>query len=260
MLGFNLKNEENESKELALTEEVTALAEKPVKSVVQVEFENGKSYPYYNEAFALKKGDLVYVDGKLAGKIGVVTDVTTKFKVSLDFYKLVLRKLDTEFHGEFTKFGDFMVCENSCNITEKRADSWFKAPRETEEVFVTGEGYEATIFDGTVDTPVDGETYKQAIDLLYREKLKFIETKNGKGYAYIKHHDGYTKVNFSVYAEKIYDLYCECLNQNFCMDLEAVCIVLAFLNAKGVDLRNFTAMHEGMFNFLVREKEIKITV
>ena len=43
----------------------------PVKSVVQVHFpRKNRTLGYYNDSFDLHRGDLVYVDGKLAGPRG----------------------------------------------------------------------------------------------------------------------------------------------------------------------------------------------
>ena len=43
----------------------------PRKSLVQVRFPGkGIALSYYNDQFDLKKGDLVYVDGKLEGQLG----------------------------------------------------------------------------------------------------------------------------------------------------------------------------------------------
>ena len=52
----------------------------PRRSVVQVYFAaNHRSLAYYNDRFDLKPGDLVFVDGKLAGKIGVIGPTRMKY-------------------------------------------------------------------------------------------------------------------------------------------------------------------------------------
>lgn len=56
----------------------------PRKSVVQVRFPGkGMSLAYYNDQFDLKIGDLVYVDGKLEGQLGRVTEITYNFKIKI---------------------------------------------------------------------------------------------------------------------------------------------------------------------------------
>ena len=52
------------------------------KSVVQVYFpERHASYAYYNDRFDLKCGDIVFVEGKLEGIRGRVTEVNYNFKI-----------------------------------------------------------------------------------------------------------------------------------------------------------------------------------
>lgn len=54
----------------------------PVKSVVQVHFpDRSRTLSYYNDAFDLHKGDIVYVEGKLEGLRGQVVDITYNFKI-----------------------------------------------------------------------------------------------------------------------------------------------------------------------------------
>ena len=70
-------------------------------NVVSVNFGAGREYPYLNDKFDLAVGDKVYVGGKLAGTPGTVTEVLTKFKVSLKYYKYVLQKIDYAVRGKF---------------------------------------------------------------------------------------------------------------------------------------------------------------
>ena len=70
-IGFTSNiGKENERKEkVVLASENTA----PKRSVVEVHFPGrGIDLSYYNDKFDLKIGDLVYVDGKLEGKLGRV--------------------------------------------------------------------------------------------------------------------------------------------------------------------------------------------
>ena len=63
------------------------IAIEPKKSVVQVYFPSrGMNLAYYNDSFDLKVGDLVYVDGKLEGHRGQVTEVNYSFKIKLSDY------------------------------------------------------------------------------------------------------------------------------------------------------------------------------
>ena len=69
----------------------------PVKSVVQVRFPSqGRSYSYYNDRFDLHVGDIVFVEGKLEGVKGIVTELSRTFKIRLSDYKSVIAVADTE--------------------------------------------------------------------------------------------------------------------------------------------------------------------
>lgn len=260
MIGFDLKGEVQNTKNELSYGKIKLMPKKPIKSVVDVSFENGKSYPYYNEDFCLEVGDIVYVDGKLAGKPGVVTSVTTKFKVSLDYYKKVLRKLNTTFHGDFVKMNEFMVCSGKCAVNEKKADSWFKPPREEAEIFVSAEGYEAFFENGSIFTEADSQTQKEAVDILISQKVKLITVQNGKGVAYIKTDKGFEKVEFVAEKTKISGIFCECIKPGFCKHMEAVCLALMLFKTRNADLTNFTAMESSMFFFLASQKNKKISV
>ena len=68
----------------------------PVKSVVQVRFPSqGRSYSYYNDRFDLHVGDIVFVEGKLEGVKGIVTELSRTFKIRLSDYKRVIAVADT---------------------------------------------------------------------------------------------------------------------------------------------------------------------
>ena len=56
----------------------------PVKSLVQVYFpERNQTLTYFNDRFDLKRGDFVFVDGKLEGIRGIVREVSKNFKIAI---------------------------------------------------------------------------------------------------------------------------------------------------------------------------------
>ena len=50
----------------------------------------GMGWAYYNDSFDLKVGDFVYVEGKLEGYRGQVTEVNYSFKIKPSDYKKVI--------------------------------------------------------------------------------------------------------------------------------------------------------------------------
>ena len=63
----------------------------PVKSLVQVYFlERNQTLTYFNDQFDLKRGDYVFVDGKLEGIRGIVREVNKNFKIKVAGYKKII--------------------------------------------------------------------------------------------------------------------------------------------------------------------------
>lgn len=72
----------------------------PVRSLVSVRFiQDGRAFTYYNDKFALEVGDHVFVSGQLAGQLGIVEKVTTRFKINLADYQRVISKASAAIHG-----------------------------------------------------------------------------------------------------------------------------------------------------------------
>ena len=109
------------------------------KSVVQVYFpDRGASYAYYNDQFDLKCGDIVFVEGKLEGLRGHVTDVNYNFKIKLSDYKRVISVVDTDVKGEFYMAGSHFVTFDANALPRTKVVSWFKAPIKEDDEFVSG--------------------------------------------------------------------------------------------------------------------------
>ena len=82
-IGFTAEAE-NDNKRII--ENTPVQKEAPIfkKSVVEVFFpDRQKAYSYYNDMFDLKRGDVVYVEGKLEGLRGRVTQINYNFKISI---------------------------------------------------------------------------------------------------------------------------------------------------------------------------------
>lgn len=88
-----------EKKEMLPTYEADVQTIVPRKSLVQVRFPGkGMALTYFNDLFDLKVGDLVYVDGKLEGQLGCITDISYNFKIKISDYKKVIAVVDTTVH------------------------------------------------------------------------------------------------------------------------------------------------------------------
>lgn len=104
-IGFHA-SAEPEPKETVT--EIKNPARLPRKSVVRVFFPaRNFACSYYNDAFDLHCGDMVFVEGKLEGLRGRVVEVSYGFKIKLSDYKRVISKADTEVSGEYERSGYF---------------------------------------------------------------------------------------------------------------------------------------------------------
>lgn len=260
MIGFSISNKEKVKENKDITAP-TVIDEKPIRSVVTVHFVNGREYPYYNDMFDLKVGDVVYVDGKLKGISGRVTEITTKFKVSLDFYKRVIAKLNLEFHGEFKNKSRFMVCENPNAFTIEQVKQWYFPPREEKEEFFVGDGYTVNLDNMTACEDFDDIEFSDAVDIVDDGEVKFITVKNGKGYAIIKRNKPHL-VEFEYKKGVVSNLLCDCIKPGLCDHSLAVCVAMDILIKNGLDKENpeFSALDINEFLKIVSYTNKNISV
>ena len=110
-IGFDGSGEEEQRTEIMAEQ---PKAQIPVPSVVQVRFPGqGRSLAYYNDSFDLRVGDVVFVEGKLEGKQGIVTEVARSFRIKLSDYKRVIATADTKVSGKLYFGGKFIWGENA---------------------------------------------------------------------------------------------------------------------------------------------------
>ena len=136
-IGFNGSAEEHRQ----APEEAHSIcpAVTPRKSVVRVHFPaRNMNLSYYNDAFDLKRGDIVFVEGKLESLRGRVVDVAYNFKIKLSDYKRVISVADTNVQGEFFFAGSRFVTFDRSTLPYEKVITWFKAPAKEDEMFVSG--------------------------------------------------------------------------------------------------------------------------
>ena len=127
-IGFTAETERKEQtyQNTTMQKEFKANAK---KSVVDVYFpDRHLTCSYYNDMFDLKRGDIVYVDGKLEGLRGRVTNVNYTFKIKLSDYKRVIGVADTDVIGEFHLAGSHFITTDGGALPFEQIITWFKAP------------------------------------------------------------------------------------------------------------------------------------
>ena len=223
-ITFLTKSSEN--KQLKVAAPASRRTPLPRRSVVQVYFEDRhRTLSYYNDRFTLRPGDIVYVEGKLEGLRGRVTDVTYNFKIRLSDYKRVIAVADTSVTGRFFMLGDQFVTFDSNALPPHKVLRWYKAPEKDSEVFVSG-------YDDT-DFPLQ-EFEKMYNDPLIAERgrgyhsenrVRYISVDSCEGYAIVEGTGTY-EVEFRYCDGKISHLVCSCFCSFGCKHEYAVMLQL----------------------------------
>ena len=207
-IGFTTEKEEK-------VEPVTCITPPPkpeaVISLVQVKFAS-KNIPltYYNDKFDLKKGDLVYVDGKLEGQRGTVVEVEYNFKIKISEYKRVIAVVDTEVHGQFFMASSHFVTFSPITLPKEQIATWFKAPDATEEEYVTNFGDDTSFsLSNLQEFQISHEIADRGFDYYCEGRVRYLAIDGTKGYAIVEGTESY-EVEFTYDDGQISHIICGC--------------------------------------------------
>ena len=265
ILGFGI-GEKPKTAEIEFTPKVT---ESPVRSLVSVRFiGDGRAFTYYNDKFDLEVGDHVFVSGKLAGKLGVVEKVTTKFKINLADYQRVISKASGTIHGTYESVMDKMVSYDRDALSPDEFRAWVMPPahwdgeeEETEDEIIVGDGYELCLPDLEEADDVSHTVLERAVDYCRTGKVAYISVRNGIGTAFI---DGTTwyEVNFCLHGAMMTEMYCDCPYPGLCKHLLAVALTIrAMAKIGNLDTdRDFVAVDDNRFWSMVARTTKRVTL
>ena len=213
-IGFNTRiNKEPKNETHATTYQETV---QPKKSIVQVYFPHrGMEWSYYNDSFDLKVGDVVYVEGKLEGYRGQVTEVNYSFKIKLSNYKKVIAVIDTSVKGDFYLAGSHIVSFDRNAIPFLKVLTWFKAP-ENEEEYVSGND-DAFGFplDDLSNMKISHEAADRGHDYYIENRVGFVEIDGTRGHAIVEGSESY-EIEFDYIEGEILNLKCSCFCSGVC--------------------------------------------
>ena len=247
-IGFTAESEGKERTyhDTGVQKQIKATAK---KSVVDVFFPDRHiTCSYYNDMFDLKCGDIVYVDGKLEGLRGRVTNVNYTFKIKLSDYKRVVCVVDTDVVGEFHLAGSHFITTDCGALCFEQIITWFKGPSDDdEEEFASGEGDEVfNVFDiGSMK--IDKTTADRGYDYFIENRVAYIELDHGRGRAIVLGSEPY-EVEFNFANGDISGLVCNCYCTGACkhefavmMQLKETLDIIA-KNYKFIDLHDYLAV------------------
>lgn len=207
-IGFTA--EDNENKPAASASIAPRHTAAPRKSVVQVYFAGRNITPtYYNDRFDLHRGDIVYVDGKLEGLCGRVTDVNYNFKIKISDYKRVIAVADTTVKGRFFMAGSHFVTFDAEALPKGKAVTWFKAPTNEEDEFISGSDDTSFRLDDLGDMKVSAEGAERGNEYYFDNKVRYICIDGTRGYAIVEGGEAY-EVEFEYRNGEISNLTCSC--------------------------------------------------
>lgn len=186
------------------------------KSIVRVHFvSSNTTLSYFNDTFDLHIGDIVYVEGKLEGQRGRVVDVTYNFKIKVSDYKRVISKADTNVRGELLMAGSHFITFDREVIPYSKVISWYKAPENSEEVYITGNDDTSVTLDDLSALNIKPEIGERGHDYYLNNKVRYLCIDNGHGRAIVEGTKPY-EVEFDYIDGKLSGIVCDCFCSYTC--------------------------------------------
>lgn len=223
-MGFKLDMQEQKTVENTNNEHKANATVR--KSVVHIFFaEKNKTLAYYNDAFNLYRGDLVYVDGKFEGLLGRVVAVNYNFKIKLSEYKRVIEVIDTNVHGCFYMAGSHFVTFDDNALTKSKASSWFRATDKDGEEFVSGSDDTTFCLDDLKGLMISELVAERGHEYYLNNKVRYLCIDGTKGYAIVEGRRNY-EVEFVYQKGEISRLTCSCFCSYNCKHIFAVMLQL----------------------------------
>ncbi len=266
ILGFGI-GEKPAAESIAVTpkEELN-----PVRSLVSVRFiRDGRAFTYYNDKFALEVGDHVFVSGKLAGQLGIVEKVTTKFKINLADYQRVISKASVAIHGTYESMLDKMVSYDREALSPEEFRAWILPPahwdgdgnEDQEDEIIVGDGYELNLSELEGNDDVNATILERAVDYCRSGKVAYICVRDGVGTAFVDGTSWY-EINFRLCGDTMTEMYCDCPYPGLCKHLLAVALTVRALVKHGsLDPdADFVAIGEDRFWSMVARTTKRVTL
>ena len=214
----------------------------PRKAVVQVYFaDRHTTLAYYNDMFDLKCGDKVYVDGKLEGILGRITNVNYNFKIKASDYKRVIALVDTNVNGKFFMAGSHFVTFDRNALPNSKVISWFKAPENSDTEFISGNDDATFMLDNLKDMNVSTDIAERGHEYYMENRVKYISLDDTKGYAIVEGSEIY-EIEFEYHNGEISRLICSCFCSYNCKHEFAA--MLQLKETLELIEKNYTAEYE----------------
>ena len=197
-------------------------------SVVQVYFDDRHmTLAYYNDMFDLKRGDIVYVDGKLEGLRGRVVSVNYNFKIKVSDYQKVIAVADTAIKGQLHMAGSHFISFDRGVIPREKIACWFLAPVKEDDEYVNGNDGTAFSLHHLQDMNLRSVTVERGQQYYQGNKVRYLCVDNEKGYAIVEGGKAYeVEFEYDACEDIITKLTCSCYCDSHCKHEFAVMLQL----------------------------------
>ena len=205
-IGFAFNDESKKVEMEPLAQQATV----PVKSLAQVYFpERNQTLTYFNDQFDLKRGDFVFVDGKLEGIRGIIREVNKNFKIKVADYKKVISVADTNVSGQMHMAGSHFVSFDPAVLSYEKIRSWFLPPVKAEDEYESGNDDTAFTLDKLDDMKVSQAIFERGRDYYIEDRVVYLGVDAGHGRAIVEGEHAY-EVEFDYTDGEIRNLICSC--------------------------------------------------
>ena len=180
--GFAGTSEVQSSAEHPVIEQAT-----PCKCLVQVFFPHcNQTLTYFNDQFDLINGDIVFVDGKMEFRRGVVRSIQKNFKIKVADYKKVVSVADTKVTGKLYFTESSVIDFNPSQLTYDKVRSWVLPPQKEEDIFEIGHDDSSFLLDKLFDMNVSSSIFERGKEYFYEGRVTYIGIINGHGKAIVE--------------------------------------------------------------------------
>ena len=253
-IGFAFNDEPKKVEVEPLVQQATV----PVKSLVQVYFpERNQTLTYFNDQFDLKRGDFVFVDGKLEGIRGIIREVNKNFKIKVSDYKKVISVADTSVSGQMHMAGSHFVSFDASVLPYEKIRTWYLPPVKEEDEYETGNDDTVITLDKLGEMKVSQAIGERGRQYYMDNHVRYVCVDGGNGRAIVEGERAY-EVEFDFADGEIRNLICSCPCGYTCKHEVAAMMQLK----ETLDLieKHYADLHHGYFAAIVKGDLIRFAI
>lgn len=235
------------------------------KNLVQVAFGGGSVLSYFSDLTEIKKGDLVTVEGKKEGQIGLVEKVLYSFKKPKFNMMWITSKIENDIAGNYFKIDNDVVSLET-NLTIDKFMNIYTGAKHEENSPIGEDNIELNLEKIEESTLFEDELVKNRGLLLYKANaVQYIYLKDGVGKAVVRSSKGneWYEIDFRCKKGRITYIACDCPYFGECKHLYAFLLKLRDFSKKfysKYQSDSFVMCNKGCFNYIMLYGKGKVTI